>query len=96
MRQFWRRCCLPAVCCTGGEVDFVTLFSVVTAVASQALPALPGASPAREGHHADLEPPWADLGSDGSDNAKKRYKIYLTPRATDRRQAATTPKLAAR
>jgi len=32
----------------------VTLFSNVTAVASQALPALPGASPAREGHHADL------------------------------------------
>ena len=42
--------------------QFVTLFSKVTAVASQALPALPGASPAREGHHADLEPSWADLG----------------------------------
>ena len=40
----------------------VTHFSVVTAVASQALPALPGASLAREVHHADLEPPWADLG----------------------------------
>ena len=37
-----------------GVDQFVTLFSVVTAVASQALPALPGASPAREGHHADL------------------------------------------
>ena len=52
---------------TGGLVHagvswIVTLFSAVTPVASQALPALPGASPAREGHHADLEPPWADLG----------------------------------
>ena len=45
-----------------GVAQFVTLFRYVAAVASQALPALPGASPAREGHHADLEPPWADLG----------------------------------
>ena len=40
----------------------VTIFSDVTAVASQALPALPAVSPAREGHHANSEPPWADLG----------------------------------
>jgi len=45
-----------------GVAQIVTLFRYVTAVASQALPALPGASPGREGHHADSEPPWADLG----------------------------------
>ena len=33
-----------------------------TSGALQALPVLPTASPAREGHHADSEPPWADLG----------------------------------
>ena len=40
----------------------VTLFSDLTAVALQALSVLPTASPAREGHHADSESPWADLG----------------------------------
>ena len=42
--------------------SIVTIFSDVTAAALQALPVLPTASPAREGHHADSEPPWADLG----------------------------------
>ena len=40
----------------------VTIFSDLTAAALQALPVPPTASPAREGHHADSEPPWADLG----------------------------------
>ena len=44
-----------------GVAQFVTIFSDVTAVAFQAFPVLPAASPAREGHRADSEPPWADL-----------------------------------
>ena len=45
-----------------GVSSIVTIFSDVTAVASQALPVLPAASPAREGYHVNSEPPWADLG----------------------------------
>ena len=59
-----------------GLGQFVTIFSDFTAVASQALPALPAVSPAREGHHADSE---ATVGRPGSALAQRASRPGVSP-----------------